>query len=408
MIAKKEWIAMLLAGGQGSRLYALTRNVAKPAVPFGGKYRIIDFPLSNCVNSGIDTVGVLTQYQPLELNEYIGNGQPWDLDRIHGGVYVLPPYQKISNSNWYTGTANAIYQNINFINRYDPSYVVILSGDHIYKMDYSKMLEFHKEKQADCTIAVMEVPWEEASRFGIMACDEDKKIYEFAEKPKEPKSNLASMGIYIFTWSKLKKYLEEDEANPDSENDFGKNVIPSMLQNGERMYAYAFEGYWKDVGTIDSLWEANMDLLDPNVPLDLYDDSWKIYARNPVMPPQYVADGAVTQNAMISEGCYVEGEVDFSILFAGVTVEKGAVVHDSIVMPGSVIKAGAVVEYSIVAEDVVVGENALVGCRPENMEDKQNWGVTVIAKGIQIGKGAKVPAKAMIEQDVPEVSGDDE
>ena len=408
MIAKKEWIAMLLAGGQGSRLYALTRNVAKPAVPFGGKYRIIDFPLSNCVNSGIDTVGVLTQYQPLELNEYIGNGQPWDLDRIHGGVYVLPPYQKISNSNWYTGTANAIYQNINFINRYDPSYVVILSGDHIYKMDYSKMLEFHKEKQADCTIAVMEVPWEEASRFGIMACDEDKKIYEFAEKPKEPKSNLASMGIYIFTWSKLKKYLEEDEANLDSENDFGKNVIPAMLQNGERMYAYAFEGYWKDVGTIDSLWEANMDLLDPNVPLDLYDDSWKIYARNPVMPPQYVADGAVTQNAMISEGCYVEGEVDFSILFAGVTVEKGAVVHDSIVMPGSVIKAGAVVEYSIVAEDVVVGENALVGCRPENMEDKQNWGVTVIAKGIQIGKGAKVPAKAMIEQDVPEVSGDDE
>ena len=408
MIAKKEWIELLLAGGQGSRLYALTRNVAKPAVPFGGKYRIIDFPLSNCVNSGIDTVGVLTQYQPLELNEYIGNGQPWDLDRIHGGVYVLPPYQKISNSNWYTGTANAIYQNINFINRYDPSYVVILSGDHIYKMDYSKMLEFHKEKQADCTIAVMEVPWEEASRFGIMACDEDKKIYEFAEKPKEPKSNLASMGIYIFTWSKLKKYLEEDEANPDSENDFGKNVIPAMLQNGERMYAYAFEGYWKDVGTIDSLWEANMDLLDPNVPLDLYDDSWKIYARNPVMPPQYVADGAVTQNAMISEGCYVEGEVDFSILFAGVTVEKGAVVHDSIVMPGSVIKAGAVVEYSIVAEDVVVGENALVGCRPENMEDKQNWGVTVIAKGIQIGKGAKVPAKAMIEQDVPEVSGDDE
>ncbi len=371
MIVKKEWIAMLLAGGQGSRLYALTRDIAKPAVPFGGKYRIIDFPLSNCVNSGIDTVGVLTQYQPLQLNEYLGNGQPWDLDRIHGGVYV-----------------------------------VILSGDHIYKMDYSKMLEFHKEKQADCTIAVMEVPWEEASRFGIMACDEDKKIYEFAEKPKEPKSNLASMGIYIFTWSKLKKYLEEDEANPESENDFGKNVIPAMLQNGERMYAYAFQGYWKDVGTIDSLWEANMDLLDPNVPLDLYDDAWKIYARNPVMPPQYVAEGAVTQNSMISEGCIVEGDVDFSILFAGVTVEKGAVVHDSIIMPGSVIKAGAVVEYSIVAENVVVGENAQVGDRPENIEDKANWGVTVIAKGIHIGKNAKVPAKAMIEKDVPEVSGD--
>lgn len=406
MIVKKEWIAMLLAGGQGSRLYALTRDIAKPAVPFGGKYRIIDFPLSNCVNSGIDTVGVLTQYQPLQLNEYLGNGQPWDLDRIHGGVYVLPPYQKIANSDWYTGTANAIYQNINFINRYAPEYVVILSGDHIYKMDYSKMLEFHKEKQADCTIAVMEVPWEEASRFGIMACDENKKIYEFAEKPKEPKSNLASMGIYIFTWSKLKKYLEEDEANPESENDFGKNVIPAMLQNGERMYAYAFQGYWKDVGTIDSLWEANMDLLDPNVPLDLYDDAWKIYARNPVMPPQYVAEGAVTQNSMISEGCIVEGDVDFSILFAGVTVEKGAVVHDSIIMPGSVIKAGAVVEYSIVAENVVVGENAQVGDRPENIEDKANWGVTVIAKGIHIGKNAKVPAKAMIEKDVPEVSGD--
>ena len=406
MIVKKEWIAMLLAGGQGSRLYALTRDIAKPAVPFGGKYRIIDFPLSNCVNSGIDTVGVLTQYQPLQLNEYLGNGQPWDLDRIHGGVYVLPPYQKIANSDWYTGTANAIYQNINFINRYAPEYVVILSGDHIYKMDYSKMLEFHKEKQADCTIAVMEVPWEEASRFGIMACDEDKKIYEFAEKPKEPKSNLASMGIYIFTWSKLKKYLEEDEANPESENDFGKNVIPAMLQNNERMYAYAFQGYWKDVGTIDSLWEANMDLLDPNVPLDLYDDAWKIYARNPVMPPQYVAEGAVTQNSMISEGCIVEGDVDFSILFAGVTVEKGAVVHDSIIMPGSVIKAGAVVEYSIVAENVVVGENAQVGDRPENIEDKANWGVTVIAKGIHIGKTAKVPAKAMIEKDVPEVSGD--
>ena len=406
MIVKKEWIAMLLAGGQGSRLYALTRDIAKPAVPFGGKYRIIDFPLSNCVNSGIDTVGVLTQYQPLQLNEYLGNGQPWDLDRIHGGVYVLPPYQKIANSDWYTGTANAIYQNINFINRYAPEYVVILSGDHIYKMDYSKMLEFHKEKQADCTIAVMEVPWEEASRFGIMACDEDKKIYEFAEKPKEPKSNLASMGIYIFTWSKLKKYLEEDEANPESENDFGKNVIPAMLQNGERMYAYAFQGYWKDVGTIDSLWEANMDLLDPNVPLDLYDDAWKIYARNPVMPPQYVAEGAVTQNSMISEGCIVEGDVDFSILFAGVTVEKGAVVHDSIIMPGSVIKAGAVVEYSIVAENVVVGEKAQVGDRPENIEDKANWGVTVIAKGIHIGKNAKVPAKAMIEKDVPEVSGD--
>lgn len=407
MIVKKEWIAMLLAGGQGSRLYALTRDIAKPAVPFGGKYRIIDFPLSNCVNSGIDTVGVLTQYQPLQLNEYLGNGQPWDLDRIHGGVYVLPPYQKSSNSDWYTGTANAIYQNINFINRYDPEYVVILSGDHIYKMDYSKMLEFHKEKQADCTIAVMEVPWEEAPRFGIMACDKDDKIFEFAEKPKEPKSNLASMGIYIFSWKKLRKYLEEDEADVNSENDFGKNIIPKMLANNERMYAYAFHGYWKDVGTINSLWEANMDLLNPKVPLDLYDDTWKIYARNPVLPPQYVAPGAVTENSMISEGCIVEGDVDFSVLFPGAVVEKGAVVHDSIIMPHSVVKAGAVVEYSIVAEDVEIGENARIGCRPENEEDKSQWGVTVIAKGVHIGKNVNVPAKSMIEQDIREVTDDE-
>ena len=407
MICKKEWIAMLLAGGQGSRLYALTREIAKPAVPFGGKYRIIDFPLSNCVNSGIDTVGVLTQYQPLKLNEYIGNGQPWDLDRVHGGVFILPPYQKSSNSDWYTGTANAIYQNINFIKRYDPEYVVILSGDHIYKMDYSKMLQFHKEKEADCTIAVIEVPMEEASRFGIMACDEEKKIFEFAEKPKVPKSNLASMGIYIFSWDKLEKYLTEDEADPESANDFGKNIIPNMLANGEKLYAYAFDGYWKDVGTIDSLWEANMDLLDPNVPLDLYDDSWKIYSRNPVMPPQYVSETAQIQNAMVSEGCVVEGQLDFSILYPGVVVEPGAVVRDSIVMPGAVLRAGSVVEYSIIAENTEIGENAHVGCRPENAENLDDWGVTVIAKDIRVGKGAQVPAKAMIEQNVPEV-GDDE
>lgn len=407
MIFKKEWIAMLLAGGQGSRLYALTRDIAKPAVPYGGKYRIIDFPLSNCVNSGIDTVGVLTQYQPLQLNEYIGNGQPWDLDRVHGGVYILPPYQKSSNSDWYTGTANAIYQNINFIKRYDPEYVVILSGDHIYKMDYSKMLDFHKEKGADCTIAVLEVPMEEASRFGIMACDEENRIFEFAEKPAEPKSNLASMGIYIFSWDKLNKYLTEDEKDPNSSNDFGKNIIPNMLANDEKMYAYNFDGYWKDVGTIDSLWEANMDLLNPSVPLELYDDSWKIYARNPVMPPQYVSDTAVIQNAMVSEGCVVNGTIDFSILFPGVIVEEGATVRDSIVMPGSVIKSGALVEYSIIAEDVVIAENASVGCRPENMEDKDNWGVSVVAKGVVIGKDVKIPAKAMIEHNVPEV-GDDE
>ena len=403
MFRKKEMIAMLLAGGQGSRLYALTRNLAKPAVPYGGKYRIIDFPLSNCVNSGIDTVGVLTQYQPLVLNEYIGNGQPWDLDRINGGVFVLPPYQKSKGSDWYTGTANAIYQNIPFIERYDPEYVVVLSGDHIYKMDYSKMLAYHKQNNADCTIAVLEVPIEEASRFGIMNCNEDMSIYEFEEKPPVPKSNLASMGIYIFTWSKMKKYLEEDEQDPNSSKDFGKNILPKMLADGQRMFAWPFDGYWKDVGTIDSLWEANMDLLDPNVPLDLRDPSWRIYARNPIMPPHYIAKGAVVQDSMVTEGCKIEGTVDFSVLFAGVTVEQGAVVRDSIVMPGSVIKAGAVVEYAIVAEDCVVGEGAHVGRRPEETEDKDAWGVAVIGAGVRIGAGVQVGPKAMVERDILEV-----
>ena len=336
-----ECIAMLLAGGQGSRLYALTKKLAKPAVPFGGKYRIIDFPLSNCVNSGIDTVGILTQYQPLLLNEYIGNGQPWDLDRLYGGVHVLPPYQTATGSDWYKGTANAIYQNINFIERYDPEYVLILSGDHIYKMDYGKMLEFHKDSNADCTIAVLEVPWEEASRFGIMTADENNVITKFEEKPKEPKSNLASMGIYIFTWEKLRKYLTEDEADKTSSNDFGKNIIPNMLADQQRMVAYPFEGYWKDVGTIDSLWESNMDLLDPNVPLELNDPEWRIYSRNPVMPPHYVAKGATIQNSLAAEGCNVYGTVDFSVLFAGVYVAPGATVRDSIIMPGARIEEGA-------------------------------------------------------------------
>ena len=401
MISKKEWIAMLLAGGQGSRLYALTRNLAKPAVPYGGKYRIIDFPLSNCVNSGIDTVGVLTQYQPLLLNEYIGNGQPWDLDRVHGGVYVLPPYQKSSNSDWYKGTANAIYQNINFMDRYNPEYVVILSGDHIYKMDYSEMLAYHKEKNADCTIAVMEVPMEEASRFGIMATEADGKVYEFQEKPKQPKSNLASMGIYIFSYDKLRKYLVEDEANENSENDFGKNIIPNMLNDGQRLYAWSFDGYWKDVGTIDSLWEANMDLLNPSVPLDLYDESWKIYARNPVMPPQYVGSNAIVNTSMISEGCEVYGDAHFSVLFPGVIVEEGAKIHNSIIMPGTVVKKGAVVEYAIVAENAVIDENAKVGSDPTITEGE--WGVAVVGAGIHIGKNAVVPAKSMIEENVPEV-----
>ena len=397
---KKEWIAMLLAGGQGSRLYSLAKNLAKPAVPCGGKYRIIDFPLSNCVNSGIDTVGVLTQYQPLVLNEYIGNGQPWDLDRQEGGVFVLPPYQKSSGSDWYTGTANAIYQNLPFIERYDPNYVLILSGDHIYKMDYEKMLKFHKEKEADCTIAVLQVPMEEASRFGIMNAREDGRIYEFEEKPAHPKSNLASMGIYIFTWKKLKEYLERDAKTPGSANDFGKNIIPGMLAENERMYAYAFDGYWKDVGTIDSLWEANMDLLDPKVPLSLYDPDWKIYARNPALPPHYIAPGAHVQNSMVTEGCVIEGAVDFSVVFAGVTIEEGAVVRDSIIMPGSVVRKGAVVDYTIVAEQTIIGENAVVGARPESMEDISSWGVTVIGSGVTIGPDVHIAPKAMVETDI--------
>ena len=387
---------MLLAGGQGSRLYVLTQHMAKPAVPFGGKYRIIDFPLSNCVNSGIDTVGVLTQYQPLVLNEYLGNGQPWDLDRIHGGVHVLPPYQSSLGAQWYKGTANAIYQNIPFVDRYDPEYVLILSGDHIYKMDYDKMLSFHKEKKADCTIAVLQVPMEEASRFGIMTADENGTIVDFEEKPKEPKSDLASMGVYIFSWKKLKQYLIDDENNVDSSKDFGKNIIPAMLGANEKMVAYPFEGYWKDVGTLDSLWEANMDLLNPNVPLELYDPNWKIYSRNPVMPPHYISAVANVQNSMVTEGCSVYGTVDFSILFAGVTIEEGAVVRDSIVMPGAVIKKNSIVEYAIIGEDVVVEENVIIGERPEMIDDKSQWGIAVVGPDVTVSAGTVIKPKQMV------------
>ncbi len=397
MLPKQEVVAMLLAGGQGSRLGVLTKNLAKPAVPFGGKYRIIDFPLSNCVNSGIETVGVLTQYQPLELNEYIGSGQPWDLDSMNAGVHVLPPYQKSKRSDWYKGTANAIFQNIPFIERYSPDYVVVLSGDHIYKMDYSQMISYHKEKNAACTIAVYEVPMEEASRFGILNTNEDGSIYEFDEKPKVPKSNQASMGIYVFSWDKLKKYLTADDENPKSQNDFGKNVLPAMLDAGEKMFAYRFEGYWKDVGTIDSLWESNMDLLDPNIPLDLNDDGWKIYSRNPVMPPHYVAKGAHVQNSLVAEGCNVYGEIDFAVLFAGVYVAPGAIVKDSIIMPGARIEEGAVVQYAIVGENSVVGKGSVVGERPEAMENKDDWGVAVIGPGCTIAADTVVPPKAMID-----------
>ena len=401
---KKRCVAMLLAGGQGSRLMVLTENTAKPAVPFGGKYRIIDFPLSNCVNSKIDTVGILTQYQPLELNDYIGNGEPWDLDRVNGGVHILSPYQKIRGTEWYKNTANAIYQNINFIDRYDPEYVVVLSGDHIYKMDYSKMLAYHKEKEAACTIAMLEVPWEEAPRFGLMMVNEDGAITEFEEKPKHPRSNKASMGVYMFTWEKLRQYLLDDEANEASGNDFGHDLIPAMHEAHERLFAFPFDGYWKDVGTIDSLWEANLDLLNPNVDLDLSDPDWKIYSRNPVAPPHYVSPDATVQNSLISEGGLIEGSVDFSVLFANVSIEKGAVVRDSILMPGTVVKKGAVVQYAIVAENAVIEENAVVGERPEDMENLSDWGVAVVGANVCIGAGTRVAPKAMVDEDLPEVT----
>lgn len=400
MARKTECLAMLLAGGQGSRLGVLTKKIAKPAVPYGGKYRIIDFPLSNCANSGIDTVGVLTQYQPLELNDYIGNGAAWDLDRNFGGVHVLSPYQQIKGTEWYKGTANAIYQNINFIDRYDPEYVAVLSGDHIYKMDYAKMLAFHKAHDAACTIAMLEVPWEEASRFGLMFVDDDGAISAFEEKPKHPQSNKASMGVYIFTWKKLRRYLIDDEANPNSSNDFGKDVIPAMHSAGERLFAYKFDGYWKDVGTIDSLWEANLDLLNPKVDLDLSDDTWKIYSKNTATPPHYIGLNAHVENSMIAEGCDIEGDIDYSVIFSNVEVAEGAKVHYSIVMPGAKIKKGAVVQYAIVAENTVVDENAVVGKSPEDMENLDDWGVAVLGSDIEIGKGAVVAPKEMVEKSI--------
>ena len=398
---KKKCVAMLLAGGQGSRLGVLTGKIAKPAVPYGGKYRIIDFPLSNCTNSGIDTVGILTQYKPLELNDYVGSGKPWDLDRLNGGVHILPPYQGQKGGDWYKGTANAIYQNLEFIERYNPEYVLILSGDHIYKMDYSKMIEQHEQTGAACTISVLEVSLEEASRFGIMNTNDDGSIYEFEEKPKNPKSQLASMGIYVFTWEKLKKYLTEDDANPDSDNDFGKNVIPLMLNNGELMMVYRFSDYWKDVGTVDSLWEANLDLLNPRIDLNLSDKDWRIYSRTVALPPQYIADTAKVEHSLITDGCEVYGALDYSILFENVTVEEGASVDYSLIMPGAVIKKGAKVKYSIIAEDVVIEENAVIGKDPTEVSP-DDFGITVIGSGVTVGKGAKVGAKEMITEDVKE------
>lgn len=395
MQRKKECVAMLLAGGQGSRLYALTTNVAKPAVAFGAKYRIIDFPLSNCINSGIDTVGVLTQYQPLILNEYIGNGQPWDLDRTYGGVHILSPYQAKTNSSWYEGTANAIYQNLHFMKMYNPEYVLILSGDHIYKMDYAAMLKAHKDTGADCTIAAINVPLSEASRFGILNTNPDGSIYQFEEKPKAPKSTLASMGIYIFSAKKLFKYLEEDDANPNSSKDFGKDVLPAMLNAGEKMYSYRFEGYWKDVGTIASLWEANRDLLGDDPKFDVGDKTWKIHSRNPLAPPEHIGESGVVKNSMIALGCEIDGVVENSILGSNVIVEKGAQVKDSVVLANSVIKANATVSYSIIDENVTVGEAAKIGVDKDPLAE-----IVVLGRDLTVGDGITVSEGQKHEKDI--------
>jgi len=379
---KKRCIAMLLAGGQGSRLGILTEDMAKPAIPYGGKYRIIDFPLSNCTNSGIDVVGVMTQYQPLELNSYIGSGSPWDLDLAYGGVYVLPPYVKGKQGEWYSGTANAIFQNVAFIRQFNPDHVLILAGDHIYKMDYNDMLNYHIEKEADATIAVREVPWEEAPRFGIMNTDSSNSIFEFEEKPAKPKNNKASMGVYIFRWDKLLHYLTEDAKVPGSSNDFGKNIIPNMLADSQRMFAYNFEGYWKDVGTIESLWTANMDLLQMPMPIDLYDKNWRIYGRNPGETPHYIGKNATVKNCLVTEGCEVFGSVEHSVLFSGVTVLEGAVVEDSIVMPNAVVERGAIVRRAIVGERAVVGAGATVG--------EKDGEIAVVGNSVKVEKGGKI------------------
>lgn len=410
----KECLAMILAGGQGSRLGILTSEVAKPAVPFGGKYRIIDFPLSNCAHSGIDTVGVLTQYRPLELNTYIAGGRPWDLDRSNGGVFVLPPYTSGEKGEWYKGTANAIYQNLSFIAQFNPKYVMILSGDHIYKMDYNKMVKCHKKSGAAATIAVIEVPWDEASRFGIMNTDENSVITEFEEKPENPKSNLASMGIYCFSWDVLKKYLTEDEQNPKSQNDFGKNIIPAMLADGLLLNAYRFDGYWKDVGTIQSLWEANMELLDDDSGLCLEDKSWRIYSKTPVEPPHYISPDAVLRNCYITEGCEICGEIDHSVIFEGVTVEEGAKIEDSIIMSGAMIGKGAVVYKSIIGNNVTVGNGAVIGSVEDSADT--SWvntkicgnDISLVGPNLKIGNKVKIAVNSMVEKDMGDLGGDGE
>ena len=397
---KKKIVAMLLAGGQGSRLGVLTSNMAKPAVPFGGKYRIIDFPLSNCVNSGIDTVGVLTQYRPLALNAYLGTGQYWDLDRNHGGVFVLPPYMTEKVGQWYSGTANAIWQNREFVDQYDPEYVLILSGDHIYKMNYADMLAYHEKMHAAATIAVINVPLEEAHRFGIMNTDGEGRIVSFEEKPAQPKSTNASMGIYIFNWKLLKSYMARDDADPQSANDFGKNIIPGMLDAGEIMAAYPFQGYWKDVGTVQSLWEANMDLISDDPPIELNDPDWRIYSKSPCMPPHCVGGNATIKRSSITEGCNIYGTVMHSVIFAGVDIEEGAEVVDSVVMPGAVIRSGAKVHRAIIGENSIVGEDSFVGAerRPEDGEYNTSLtdDITLIASDTEIEAGRRVPVGMIV------------
>lgn len=399
----KDCVAMILAGGQGSRLGALTKYVAKPAVQFGGKYRIIDFPLSNCTHSGIDTVGVLTQYQPLELNTYIGNGNPWDLDRNHGGVYVLPPYQSAKAGEWYKGTANAIYQNLSFLERFSPKNVLILSGDHIYKMHYGNMLKVHKKTGAAITIAVMPVPWEEASRFGIMNVDDEGNIIEFEEKPKNPKSNLASMGIYIFDYDILKKYLIEDENDPDSSNDFGKNIIPAMLKNNEKMVSFKFDDYWKDVGTVSSLWEANMDLLKTPSEFDITDRKWNIYSRNMPLPPHYAGKRAKIINSTVTEGSIINGEVNNSIISAGVTIEKGARVINSVLMSGVKVGKNAIIKKAVIGENAIISENTQIGTiTDKNNKYASNFctnDIVLIEEGVKTQKNQIIPTGSMVEKE---------
>lgn len=398
----KEMIAMILAGGQGSRLGALTKTLAKPAVPFGGKYRIIDFALSNCTHSGVDTVGVLTQYCPLELNTYIGNGQPWDLDRNDGGVFLLPPYTRAEKGEWYKGTANAIYQNIGFADRFSPSYVLVLSGDHIYKMDYQPMLEYHKEKNASATIAVIDVPYEDASRFGIMSDDENGRITEFEEKPQKPKGTKASMGVYIFSWQFLKKYLIKDENNQKSHNDFGKDIIPSMLDNGERLFAYEFEGYWKDVGTVESYWAANMDLISDKPAFDLSDHNFVIFSRNTAAPPHFVSRGAVIRNSLVTEGCIVFGQVSDSIVFEGAHIGKSSVIKSSVLLPGSYIGDNVTIDKAIIGSRAKIGDSAYIGAPGMDCmySDICTSGISLIGEGISIGNKVVVMKNSMVETNI--------